>query len=148
MTLPTDLVLAKTSSERLRIPLTRTEPHVDPEVQSYVLDLVVKLFEEAKGDAVVLVDACVIRHGVRKEVNDFLRKTGFPVYASPMGKTAVNENYERYGGIYLGSISDPSVKEKVESAKLILSVGALKSDFNTGNFSYNIPTNRTVEVSL
>ena len=50
--------------------------------------------------------------------------------------------------IYLGSISDPSVKEKIESATLILSVGALKSDFNTGNFSYNIPTNRTVEVSL
>ena len=99
MILPTDLVLAEISSERLRIPLTRIETHVDLEVQSYVLDLVVKLFEEAKGDAVVLVDACVIRHDVRKELNDFLKKTGFPVYAAPMGKTAVNENYERYGGV-------------------------------------------------
>ena len=99
MTLPTDLVLAKVSSEHLRIPLARTEPHDGPEVQSYVLDLVVKLFEEAKGDAVVLVDACVVRHGVRKELNDFLKKTGFPVYAAPMGKTAVNESYERYGGV-------------------------------------------------
>lgn len=48
--------------------------------------------------------------------------------------------------IYVGSISRPEVKEKVESAKLILSVGALKSDFNTGNFTYHIPTQRTVEV--
>ena len=51
------------------------------------------------GDVVVLVDACVIRHGVREEVTDFLHKTGFPVYATPMGKTAVDENNKRYGGV-------------------------------------------------
>ena len=48
--------------------------------------------------------------------------------------------------IYVGTISRPEVKEKVEGAKLILSVGGLKSDFNTGNFSYQIPTTRTVEL--
>jgi pyruvate decarboxylase len=80
-----------------------------------------------------------------------------------MGKTAVSENYERYGGvrlfrfclmrvfiaflkIYVGSISRPDIKEKVESAKLILSIGCLKSDFNTGNFTYSIPPSRTVEL--
>jgi TPP-dependent 2-oxoacid decarboxylase len=39
------------------------------------------------------------------------------------------------------------VKEKVESAKVIISIGSIKSDFNTGGFSYNIPTARTIEVS-
>lgn len=48
--------------------------------------------------------------------------------------------------IYVGSISHDSIKEKVENAKLILSIGALKSDFNTGNFTYHIPVSRTVEV--
>ena len=48
--------------------------------------------------------------------------------------------------IYVGSISHAAIKEKVESAKLILSVGGLKSDFNTGNFTYSIPTSRTIEV--
>jgi pyruvate decarboxylase len=38
-----------------------------------------------------------------------------------------------FSKIYVGSISHPDIKEKVESAKLILSVGCLKSDFNTGN---------------
>jgi pyruvate decarboxylase len=37
---------------------------------------------------------------------------------------------------------------KVESAKLILSIGSLKSDFNSGNFSYNIPTQQTIEVFI
>ncbi|KAG5642153.1 hypothetical protein DXG03_003557 [Asterophora parasitica] len=144
--LPTDLVHQKISSESLRIPLTRSPPHNNPQVESFVLEQIVTLFEAAQGDAVVLVDACAIRHDVREELNDFLRKTGFPVYAAPMGKTAVDENYERYGGIYLGTISRPDIKEKVESAKLVLSVGSLLSDFNTGNFSYNIPTTRTIEV--
>jgi pyruvate decarboxylase len=64
-----------------------------------------------------------------------------------MGKTAVNEQNPRFGGVYVGSISHPEVKEKVESAKLILSIGSLKSDFNTGNFTYKIPQRCTVEAS-
>lgn len=64
-----------------------------------MLDLVAKQFKEADGDVVVLVDACAIRHDARQELNDFLRKTGFPVYAAPMGKTAVDEDYDRYGGV-------------------------------------------------
>lgn len=99
LTLPTDLIHAKVSAERLRIPLTRRLIQNDPQVEGYVLDLITKQFAEAAGDAVVLVDACAIRHDARKELNDFLRKTGFPVYAAPMGKTAVDENYERYGGV-------------------------------------------------
>ncbi len=48
--------------------------------------------------------------------------------------------------IYVGSISHDHIKEKVEAATLVLSIGGLKSDFNTGNFTHYIPTQRTVEV--
>ncbi|KAG6856421.1 hypothetical protein H0H87_004640 [Tephrocybe sp. NHM501043] len=146
MSLPTDLVSAKISTERLRTPLSRSPPHNDPQIESFVLDLIQKQFEEADGDAVVLVDACTIRHDSKGELKEFLQMTKFPVYSTPMGKTAIDENFERYGGIYLGSISRPEIKDKVESAKLVLSVGALRSDFNTGNFSYNIPVKRTIEL--
>ena len=46
----------------------------------------------------------------------------------------------------MGSVSYPTIKDKVENAKLILSVGALKSDFNTGMFTYRVAPIRTVEV--
>ncbi|KAE9404020.1 pyruvate decarboxylase [Gymnopus androsaceus JB14] len=134
ITLPTDLAYAKISSDRLK-----TKNHS-------VIDEIVKLVEEAGGDVVVLADACSIRHDVVAELKELLHKTGYPVYCAPMGKSAVDETYERYGGIYVGSISHPEVKEKVESAKLILSIGSLKSDFNSGNFTYSIPTTRTVEA--
>ncbi|KAJ7700491.1 thiamine diphosphate-binding protein [Mycena rosella] len=145
LTLPTNLVFEKISSERLKIPLSHAQPPNDPDVEAFVLDEVVKLVKDAGDGVVVLVDACAVRHDAREEVNALIRKTGYPIYSAPMGKTAVPETYERYGGIYMGSISHPDVKEKVESAKLILSIGSLKSDFNTGNFTYSIPASRTVE---
>ncbi|KAJ7858459.1 pyruvate decarboxylase [Mycena leptocephala] len=146
LTLPTNLVFEKISSERLKIPLSRTQPPNDPEIEEFVVGEILKLAASAQDDVVILVDACAIRHDAREEVNELIKKTGFPVYSAPMGKTAVSETYERYGGLYVGSITKPDVKEKVESAKLILSIGCIKSDFNTANFTYGIPTSRTVEL--
>ncbi|KAG6896937.1 hypothetical protein C0995_010925, partial [Termitomyces sp. Mi166 len=146
LALPTDLVSAKISSQSLRIPLTRNPPVEDPRLQSFVLDLVANQFQQAEGDAVVLVDVCAIRHDVKDELNTFVNKTAFPVFTTPMGKTAVDENFERYGGVYFGSISRPEIKEKVESARLVLSVGPLKTDLNTANFTHNIPVERTIEL--
>ena len=159
-----DMVTQEISSERLKFPLSRSPPLNDHDSEKFVVDLIAERIKEAEGDVVVIVDACVIRHDVRKEVLDFLKQTGFPVYATPMGKTAINEDYERYGGvrksilatyavlilndskIYVGTVTHPDIKKKVEQAKLIISIGGLQSDFNTGNFSYKIPTLRHIEV--
>lgn len=146
LTIPMDLTSEKISAKRLKVELSRAPPPNDPNVESYVLDEIMELVDDAKQDVVVLVDACAIRHDLRQEVDDLLVKTRFPVYAAPMGKTAVSEEHERYGGIYIGSVTDPSIKERVENANLILSIGALKSDFNTGMFTYHIPATHTIEL--
>ncbi|KAH9480463.1 Putative pyruvate decarboxylase C3G9.11c [Psilocybe cubensis] len=146
LNLPTDMVNVEISSERLKIPLSHRPPSNPEQEEEFVIELIEERVKEAEGDVVVIVDACVIRHDCREEVKKFLKDTGFPVYATPMGKTAVDENYERYGGIYVGSLTAPLIKEKVESAKLIISIGSLMSDFNTGNFSYNIPKRHHIEL--
>ncbi|KAG0700471.1 thiamine diphosphate-binding protein [Suillus ampliporus] len=136
LTLPMDLTTEKISAKRLKVELSRTPPPNDPNIENYVLDEIMELVGDAKQDIVVLVDACAIRHDVRQEVNDLLVKTQFPVYATPMGKTAVSEEHERYGGIYIGSITHP----------LSSPLAALKSDFNTGMFTYRIPETHTIEL--
>jgi pyruvate decarboxylase len=65
-----------------------------------------------------------------------------------MGKTAISEEHEQFCGIYSGTISSPEVKARVEGASLILFIGSLKSDLNTGGFTYKIPTEHTIEVKL
>lgn len=97
--MPVNLTGAKIPAKRLKVALSRAPPANNPDVENYVIDEIVKLVDGAKQDIVVLVDACAIRHHVREEVNDLLTNTQFPVYASPMGKTVVSEEYERYGGV-------------------------------------------------
>jgi len=144
--LPTDRVYNKIPRGNLDTPLKPIPQTIDLHVEEFVLDSIQKLVEKAGQDVVVLVDACTIRHDVTDEVSDLIQRTRYPVYSAPMGKTAVPEDSERYGGIYVGSISHPEIKEKVESAKLILSIGGLKSDFNTGNFTYRTTRATTVEL--
>jgi TPP-dependent 2-oxoacid decarboxylase len=64
-------------------------------------------------------------------------------------KFSLNQNYpctNSLSQIYVGSLTRPDIKEKVENAALIILIGGLGTDFNTGNFSYNILTERLVEV--
>jgi pyruvate decarboxylase len=63
-----------------------------------------------------------------------------------MGKTAIDEQHPQFGGIYVGDITIDSVKEAVESSDFTLYVGSLKSDFNTGSFSWHIEPENTVEL--
>ncbi|KDR71801.1 hypothetical protein GALMADRAFT_74711 [Galerina marginata CBS 339.88] len=150
LALPTNLVTEKISSESLKFPLSRSQTQNDPAAEEFVADRITSLFAQAvapQADAIVLVDLGAIRHNVLKEVYDLLKRTGFPVYATPMGKTAIDETYERYGGIYWGSaLSSPEVVKAFAEAKLVLSIGSFQGDFNSGNFNNNIPTDRMIEL--
>lgn len=97
--LPTDRVLNKIPRGKLDTPLTPITRRADPAAEDFVLAKIQKLVEKASPEVVILVDACAIRHGVMEEVWNLVQRTGFPVYSTPMGKTAIPEDYERYGGV-------------------------------------------------
>lgn len=97
--LPTDVAYMKISSDRLRIPLPRAAAPNSALAESVVIEEIVKLIEQAKGDVAVLVDVGAVRYNVVEEVKAFVEETGFPVYATSMGKSIINEEYERYGGV-------------------------------------------------
>jgi pyruvate decarboxylase len=142
--LPTDVVQRKVEGKRLEEPIDLSDPPNDQEREDYVVDVVLKSLHAAHSP-IILVDACAIRHRVLPEVHDLVEKTHLPVFVTPMGKGAVNETHASYSGVYCGSLSDPDVKERVESADLVLSIGALKSDFNTGGFTYHTSQLNTID---
>ncbi|KAL7803804.1 pyruvate decarboxylase [Trichoderma aethiopicum] len=144
--LPTDMVQAKVEGARLKQPIDLSEPENEPEKEAYVVDVVLKYLRAAK-HPVILVDACAIRHRVLDEVHGLIEKTNLPVFVTPMGKSAVNEEHPTYGGVYAGAGSHPpQVKDIVESSDLILTIGALKSDFNTAGFSYRTSQLNTIDL--
>ncbi|ETS85515.1 Pyruvate decarboxylase [Pestalotiopsis fici W106-1] len=141
---PTDRVTTKVEGARLDTPIDLREPENEAEREDYVVDVVLRYLHKAT-NPVLLVDACAIRHRVLDEVHALIEKTKIPVFVTPMGKGAIDETHETFGGVYAGDASHPDVKEAVESSDLVLTVGALKSDFNTAGFSYRLSQMNTVD---
>ncbi|CAH2352683.1 pyruvate decarboxylase isozyme 1 [[Candida] railenensis] len=142
--LPANLVDLNVPASLLDTPIDLSLRRNDPDAQEEVLDSVLKLIKEST-NPVILVDACASRHSCKAEVEKLVDLTQFPVVSTPMGKSGINENHPRFGGVYVGTLSSPEVKELVETSDLILSVGGLMSDFNTGSFSYSYKTKSVVE---
>jgi len=94
-----DLVSAVISATPLETPLNLTTPENDEATEAVALDEIAKKVSAAQERVAVIVDGCALRYGITNEVKDFLEKTKFPVFAAPMGKSAVDESFERYGGV-------------------------------------------------
>lgn len=144
LAIPTNIGEVKVPASDLQTPIDFSLPDNDPDAESEVIDIVKSAIEKAKSP-IILVDACAYRHNSIAETRELALVTKFPVFTTPMGKSVINESYERYGGVYVGSLSSPEVAAVVENADLVLSVGALLSDFNTGSFTYHYKTRNIIE---
>lgn len=144
ISLPSDMVTKKIDGDRLNTPLDLEYPPNDQENEDYVVDVVLKALQAAK-NPVIVVDGCAIRHRALKETHELVKKSGIPAFVAPMGKGAVDETLPNYGGVYAGDGSNAGVKERVESADLVLSIGAIKSDFNTAGFTIRMSQLNTID---
>ncbi|KAF2129817.1 pyruvate decarboxylase [Dothidotthia symphoricarpi CBS 119687] len=144
ISLPSDMVQKKVDGNRLKTKLDLEYAPNDPEKEDYVVDVVLRSLQAAK-NPVILVDACAIRHRALKETNDLIVKSGIPAFVAPMGKGAVDETLPNYGGVYAGNGSNAGVKERVESSDLVLSIGAIQSDFNTAGFTIRMSQLNTID---
>ncbi|ODV78223.1 pyruvate decarboxylase [Suhomyces tanzawaensis NRRL Y-17324] len=142
--LPANLVDLKVPANLLHTPIDLGLKPNEPEAQHEVVESILHLLRHAN-NPIVLVDACASRHHCTREVERLVDLTQFPVFTTPMGKSGFNEAHPRFAGVYVGTLSQPEVRLAVEAADLILSVGALLSDFNTGSFSYSYKTKNLVE---
>ncbi|KAM0788188.1 hypothetical protein ACM66B_001347 [Microbotryomycetes sp. NB124-2] len=161
LTLPTDLVYAPVKRARLDKPVVPSTPSVDVkttlpagikvgddavEELEFVTNEISRLWNKAERP-VVLVDACTIRFGVSHLVRDFIEHTKIPYFSTPMGKGTLDEDAKKgFGGVYVGDVSDPEVKKAVESTDLMISVGTLASDFNSGEFSWQVKKENLIEL--
>ena len=78
-------------------------------------------------------------------MHELINKTNLPIFVTPMGKGSVDETNPRYGGVYIGALSTPTVKQAVEAADLVLHIGGHNADLNTGSFSFAFSASQTVE---
>jgi pyruvate decarboxylase len=99
---------------------------------------------EAAKSPIIIVDACALRRNMTKDVQKLIDVSGFPTYVTPMGKGGVDEAQQAYRGCYAGDVSYDEVKQEVIKSDLILEIGGLKSDFNTGGFTYHLDREKII----
>ncbi|KZV93314.1 pyruvate decarboxylase [Exidia glandulosa HHB12029] len=137
LTLPTDLVFAKVSTAPLSRALTPSRirealftlppPHSElAQLHDSAVSAVTKLCASAE--------------------RPLIEHTGMTFFTTPMAKSVLDEDHELFGGVYIGNATIEPVKNAFEKADLVITVGLLMSDFNSGNFSFRLPAERTIEL--
>ena len=132
------------AADLLKTPIDMSLKPNNKEAEDEVITEILSMVKAAK-NPIIIADGCASRHNVEKETKQLIDITQYPAFSTPLGKGTIDETHPRYGGIYVGSLSSDEVKKSVESADLILSVGALLSDYNTGSFTYSYNTKNIVE---
>lgn len=144
LAIPTNFFDLNIDASLLKTAVNLSLPANDSATEEEAFEEILNLVAAAK-DPIILVDACTLRHNVRKEANKLVDLTKFATFVTPMGRSAVEENNPRFGGVYIGSLTAPEVKTIVEETDLVISLGGMMSDFNTGSFTYGYKTNNVVE---
>ncbi|KAI9054832.1 hypothetical protein LZ554_001977 [Drepanopeziza brunnea f. sp. 'monogermtubi'] len=140
--IPTDIVSVQLDAKRLEIPLDTTIAN-----SKTADDAIVKSFLElikSVSNPVILADVLTIRHGGRDLARELVDLTQFQSFLTPLLKGIIDETYPSYGGIYNGTVSFPGVADAVHSSDLVLNLGPLLSDSNTGAFTREVKDENVV----
>ncbi|EXJ90609.1 hypothetical protein A1O1_03712 [Capronia coronata CBS 617.96] len=142
---PVDVVSVPLDASRLETPLDTAIRNADSEIEDRIVHSVLSEIEKAS-DPVILADVLAIRHGGRDLTRKLAEITQFPSYTTPLSKGIIDENAPYFNGVYNGKVSFPGVAERVEGSDLVLNLGPLLSDSNTGGFSRTIKDDNLIHL--
>lgn len=106
-------------------------PPSEPDALAEGLDETVALLASAKR-AVILGGAELHRYGLMSEFHHLVQAAQLPVATTLLGKTVLSEKNPLAVGVYEGAMARPEVRSIVESADVLLCLGAWLSDISLG----------------
>ena len=89
----------------------------------------------------------VHRFGLQGRLERFLDEVRYPMATALMDKSVIRETHPQYIGVYSGALSEDYVRETVEGADCVLSLGAWMSDINLGIYTAHIDPSRLIHAS-
>lgn len=102
----------------------------------------------AASTAVALPGLVVDRLGLREDARAFIEAAALPFATMFADKSVLDETHPNFIGMYDGKLMDEPARAYIESADLVLSLGTLPSDFNTGAFTATLDPLRTVGIDV
>ncbi len=143
--LPLDLSAEEVDASLLDTPID-IAPHVDAEAQEAAVSAITSALISAKHPSII-IDALVQRFDAVPETRQLVEKLQVPFFSANMGKGIVDETSPYYVGLWNGAVGTPGVREAAESADLMLTLGYLPADTNSGGFSRKIDESKTIHIN-
>ncbi|KAK9453530.1 thiamine diphosphate-binding protein [Dipodascopsis uninucleata] len=140
---PLDMTMASVPVSRLETPLQLVIKNSDSKLDEELADKILDAIYSAKKPA-ILADILARRHRSRELVMSLVDKTRIPSFATDMAKGFVDEDHPAFVGQYNGRLSRPGVAEAMEESDLVINIGPLLTDSNTGGFTRNISEENTI----
>lgn len=113
-----------------------------PAMSEAVVEIIQRL-SSAK-QAVVLAGAHIRRFQAHNKVLTLVSNLNIPVVTSILGKSSFPESHHCFIGNYLGKFGAPQIREYVESCDLILCLGAVLTEMETGGYTATLPAEKLI----
>lgn len=120
-------------------------PKSDTAALQAAVSAILSALDKAK-TAVVLPGILIARAGLQAEMQAVIDRSGLPFATMFMDKSVLDEQQPGFVGMYDGAIMTEEVRAFVESRDVVLAIGTIASDFNTGAFTARLDPARTIGI--
>ncbi|ORW91171.1 indole-3-pyruvate decarboxylase [Mycobacterium sp. IEC1808] len=98
--------------------------------------------------ACALPGLLIDRLGIAEAATQLIEAAALPFATMFADKSVIDEDHPNYIGMYDGRLMDEHVRAFVESADMVMLIGTLQTDFNTGAFTARLDPARTIDIGL
>ena len=140
--IPRDMVNTEIDTTRLAPPSVEGESAA---LKQAVADIAERL--AAAQQPVMVVGAEARRFHLRAQAIELVELLNIPVVTSILGKASFPESHPNFIGNYFGQFGNPKVREYVESADCIFTLGTMLTEMETGGYTAKFPADILLQVS-
>ncbi|CAI2466866.1 alpha-keto acid decarboxylase family protein [Serratia plymuthica] len=94
----------------------------------------------------LLADFLAERFGAEGVLEQWMNEVDMPHSTMLLGKSVFDETHACFTGTYAGAASDPQVKQLIENADVVITVGVRFTDTITAGFSHHLPTEKCIDI--
>jgi indolepyruvate decarboxylase len=140
---PSDVVDQPVAASSATLP----RPASDPRALTAAANAVAAALNRAD-TACVLPGLLLDRLGITDAATQLIEAASLPFATMFADKSVIDEDHPNYIGMYDGRLMDQDVREFVESADVVVTIGTMQTDFNTGAFTAHLDPARTIDIRL
>lgn len=124
---------------------TQQTPASDADTLGEAVDETLTLLQQAQRP-VALAGVELHRRGLQDLLSQLVLNACIPVAATLTGKSVVGERHPAYLGVYEGAMGAELAREYVENADLLLVIGAIPNDVDTGVYTARLDPQRMIRA--